>query len=46
MPLSFFEDMPPGWHTALDDDGKQYYYNEIEGVSTWVRPSLSPMPGA
>jgi len=27
------------WHSALDDEGRTYYYNETSGETTWDKPA-------
>ncbi len=35
-------DLPPGWVQEVDpSSGKPYYYNEVEKITTWERPSVS-----
>ncbi len=33
-------DLPPGWFTAVTDDGETYYYNEESGATSWEKPEL------
>jgi hypothetical protein len=33
--------LPPGWKTAKDQTGNEYYYNKELNVTQWSRPALS-----
>jgi hypothetical protein len=35
-------DLPAGWETISNSDGKKYYRNSTTGVSSWTRPSVLP----
>lgn len=30
--------LPPNWRAAKDSDGKEYYFNELTGETSWVVP--------
>jgi len=33
------ESLPPNWRAAKDSDGKEYYFNELTGETSWVVPA-------
>eukprot|EP00965_Chrysotila_dentata_P104308 3444404-Pleurochrysis_carterae.AAC.3 len=38
-------ELPPNWRTATAEDGKEYYYNEITGETSWNIPAIpNPSP--
>ena len=32
------QDLPPNWRSAKDSDGKEYYFNELTGETSWTFP--------
>ena len=34
--------LPPNWRTARDSDGKEYYFNELTGETSWSLPEAEP----
>lgn len=38
------DELPPGWTTAHDPDGRIYYMNHITRVTSWTKPELEPSP--
>ncbi len=32
--------LPPNWRAARDSDGKEYYFNELTGETSWVVPEV------
>ena len=39
LPLSPMEPvLPPNWRSAKDADGKEYYFNELTGETSWKVP--------
>jgi len=32
-------DLPPNWRAAKDSDGKEYYFNELTGETSWQVPA-------
>jgi tetrahydromethanopterin S-methyltransferase subunit B len=34
--------LPPNWRTARDSDGKEYYFNELTGETSWNLPEAEP----
>ena len=30
--------LPPNWRAARDSDGKEYYFNELTGETSWAIP--------
>jgi hypothetical protein len=36
--------LPPGWATAVAQDGRIYYWEQSTGKTTWTHPSIQPPP--
>lgn len=36
--------LPPGWQSAFDTSGNEYFVNSTTGVSQWERPQAGPAP--
>lgn len=34
------EDLPPGWLSAIDQNGRIYYYHSKKRVSQWLPPDM------
>lgn len=38
--------LPPNWRVARDSDGKEYYFNELTGETSWSVPEEGGKPAA
>ena len=37
--MSDDEDLAPNWRAAKAADGKEYYFNEVTGETSWTKPA-------
>jgi len=40
--MSDDEDLAPNWRAAKAADGKEYYFNEVTGETSWTKPAPPP----
>ena len=40
------QELPPNWRSAKDSDGKEYYFNELTGETSWSFPEGDLKPPA
>ena len=38
------DSLPPNWRSAKDSDGKEYYFNELTGETSWTWPEGDKRP--